>query len=209
METMEPESHGEMNARRCSASDLDLVTEIVTLAFEDDPLWSRALARSDGDTSHFNQFWRPLVEGALRHPWVWITTADEATAVWLPPDASEMTDEQQGRLVELAHQYLGSGADDYLKLGERFEAARPKNEPHYYLTLLATHPAHRGRGVGMSLLAQNLAQIDAEGRPAYLESSNPANNSRYARLGFAPIGEFSFPGGGPKVTTMWREARPN
>ncbi len=134
--------------------------------------------------------------------------ADEATAVWLPPNASEMTDEQQSRLVALAHQYLGSGAEDYLELGARFESAHPKNEPHYYLTLLATHPAHRGRGVGMSLLAQNLALIDAEGWPAYLESSNPANDSRYATLGFVPIGEFSYPRGGPKVTTMWREPRP-
>jgi hypothetical protein len=43
--------------------------------------------------------------------------------------------------------------------------------------------------------------------PAYLESSNPANNDRYARVGFEPVGEFSYPGNGPLVTTMWRLAR--
>jgi hypothetical protein len=43
--------------------------------------------------------------------------------------------------------------------------------------------------------------------PAYLESSNPANNGRYASVGFEPHGEFSYPGGGPVVTTMWRPAR--
>lgn len=42
---------------------------------------------------------------------------------------------------------------------------------------------------------------------AYLESSNPANDGRYARLGFEPVGQFSYPGDGPVVTTMWREAR--
>jgi hypothetical protein len=49
--------------------------------------------------------------------------------------------------------------------------------------------------------------IDAEGLPAYLESSNPANNDRYGGVGFQAVGEFAYPGGGPVVTTMWRPAR--
>ena len=59
----------------------------------------------------------------------------------------------------------------------------------------------------MRLLAHDLELIDAEGFPAYLESSNPANDARYASLGFEPIGELSYPGHGPAVTTMWRAAR--
>ena len=39
----------------------------------------------------------------------------------------------------------------------------------------------------MGLLAENLQRIDAEGAPAFLESSNPANDHRYERLGFAPL----------------------
>ena len=59
----------------------------------------------------------------------------------------------------------------------------------------------------MELLSHNLAMIDGERMPAYLESTNPANDDRYARVGFEPIGQFSFPGSGPIVTTMWRPAR--
>ena len=57
----------------------------------------------------------------------------------------------------------------------------------------------------MALLADNLARIDAEGRPCYLESTNPVNLDRYRSVGFADHGEFSLPDGGPTVTTMWRE----
>jgi hypothetical protein len=56
----------------------------------------------------------------------------------------------------------------------------------------------------MRLLRANLAEWDAEGIPAYLESSNPANDQRYAAVGFRPRGTFAYPGGGPIVTTMWR-----
>jgi GNAT superfamily N-acetyltransferase len=118
-----------------------------------------------------------------------------------------MTPEQDERLAGLVAEYFGPAADDLMELLDRFDAAHPRAEPHYFLTLFGTHPDHRGQGIGMRLLAQNLEFIDAEHMPAYLESSNPANNRRYARVGFEPNGEFSYPGGGPVVTTMWRPAR--
>ena len=59
----------------------------------------------------------------------------------------------------------------------------------------------------MALLAENLARIDEEAMPAYLESSNPDNDKRYERLGFRRVGEFSTPDGSCTVATMWREAR--
>jgi predicted GNAT family acetyltransferase len=59
----------------------------------------------------------------------------------------------------------------------------------------------------MQLLAHDLALIDEEHRAAYLESSNPTNNRRYASAGFEAVGEFPYPGNGPVVTTMWRPAR--
>jgi hypothetical protein len=49
--------------------------------------------------------------------------------------------------------------------------------------------------------------IDEEHCAAYLESSNPANNGRYASVGFEQMGEFAYPDDGPVVTTMWRPAR--
>lgn len=198
---------GQLAARRASAADIDAVTSIVTLAFAHDPLWAHAMARPDGGTAHHGEFWRLFAEGALRFPWTWLTSGGEAASVWIPPGDTEMTPDQEQRLADLATNRLGPAAGDYLELLSRFDAAHPRAEPHYYLSLLATHPDHRGKGIGMRLLAHDLEQIDAEHLAAYLESSNPANNQRYASVGFEPHGEFCYPGGSPVVTTMWRPAR--
>jgi len=194
-------------ARRATSADLELATEIIALAFAEDPLWSWALARSDGRIDHHRAFWRLFLEGALRYSSSWITEAGGATSVWIPPGGNEMTTEQEKRLEDLALEHLGSRADTYFEVLEQFEAAHPRNEDHYYLSLLGTHPNQRGQGIGMWLLEHDLEIVDAEHAPAYLESSNPANNQRYERVGFEPIGQFSAPSNGPVVTTMWRAAR--
>jgi GNAT superfamily N-acetyltransferase len=198
---------GSFGVRRATAADLDRVTDIVSAAFARDPLWAHAMALPGGGAAHHREFWRLFVEGALRYPWSWLTSGGEAVAIWIPPGGTEMTPEQEQRLEHLATGLLGPAADGYLELLRRFDAAHPRAQAHYYLSLLATDPAHRGKGIGMRLLAHDLDLIDAEHRPAYLESSNPANDRRYASVGFQPHGEFSYPGGGPVVTTMWRPAR--
>jgi ribosomal protein S18 acetylase RimI-like enzyme len=89
-------------------------------------------------------------------------------------------------------------------LWERFEEAQPQDEPHVYLSLLATRPDARGRGIAQDLVRENLAEFDRQGLPAYLESTNPANDHRYERLGFAKIGAFEGFVPGSVVATMWR-----
>ena len=89
-------------------------------------------------------------------------------------------------------------------LWERFEAARP-TAPHAYLSILATHPRHRGRGMAQQLVRDDLARFDGQGLPAYLESTNPANDHRYERLGFRATGGFAGFAEGSMVSTMWRE----
>ena len=90
----DPQMTSPLAVRRATASDIDLVTSIITLAFAHDPLWSHALARPDGGTAHHAEFWRLLVAGALRYPDTWLTSGGEATAVWIPPGGTEVTPEQ-------------------------------------------------------------------------------------------------------------------
>jgi GNAT superfamily N-acetyltransferase len=190
------------------AADAATVTDVFTLAFHHDPVWGWVFPDPERRAAQHTVFWRFFVDGALPHDWVWLTADGGAAALWLPPGCPEIPEEDEVRVEPMVTDLLGQAqAGLVLETFERFEAAHPWAEPHYYLSLLGTHPDHRGRGIGMGLVTDNLALIDAEGMPAYLESTNPANNARYERFGFAQIGEFSLPRDGPPVATMWREAR--
>jgi GNAT superfamily N-acetyltransferase len=78
--------------------------------------------------------------------------------------------------------------------------------PARCLVILDTEQAAQGRGLGSALLARMLARVDADGMPAYLESSNERNVALYGRHGFEFTREVAIPGG-PRIWPMWREPR--
>lgn len=49
----------------------------------------------------------------------------------------------------------------------------------WYLAILGVDHAYQGLGHGARLMKHALALVDAQGLPAYLESSNPMNISLY------------------------------
>jgi GNAT superfamily N-acetyltransferase len=192
-----------MQPRVATPADLDGLTETMWQAFRGDPIWRWVFP----DEEQLRPWWRFLIESALRYPWVWVLDDYAAASVWIPPGGSELAEAEEQRVEPLLRDLVGSRYPDVIELVERFDSSHPREQPHYYLSLLGVHPDHRGRGIGMELLADNLRVIDAEGAAAYLESSNPVNDARYAGVGFERYGEFSTPDGAHKLTTMWRAAR--
>jgi GNAT superfamily N-acetyltransferase len=194
-----------LGARPASSADAGGIVATLAGAFDADPLWSWAFPDEAKRPAQYEAFFGLFVESAIPNGWVWTTDQATAVAVWTPPGKSELSEEAQAKVEPFVTAELGHHAESVLHVFDSFESACPEDQDFYYLSLLGTHPDHRGHGLGMSLLAANLKQIDAEGMPAYLESSNPANNARYERLGFKPHAEFSTPEGRHTVTTMWRE----
>jgi len=191
--------------RRVTEADAEQVVELFSLAFFDDPAWSWAFPDPDARMEQYRAWWGLFVRSAIPYGWTRMTEDGGAAALWIPAGEPELSAEDEAKVEPLLRELLGPRADDVLTLLERFEAHHPHDTPHHYLSLLGTHPDHRGQGKGMALLAANLAQLDELGMPAYLESSNRANDRRYERAGFELIGEFAAPGGGPTLGSMWRE----
>ena len=166
-----------------------------------------ALARPDGSTDHHAAYWRLYVEGALRYSTVFMTQDASAVSVWIPPAGTELSDAGEEAVEQLVKATLEPReVAAMIKLWERFAANHPGDEPHAYLSMLATHPDHQGRGLGQGLLAEDLERWDAAGAPAYLESTNPGNDHRYERAGFRRVGGFRAVLDHAAISTMWRSS---
>ena len=191
--------------RIATLDDLPALTDVMTSAFIADPVWGPYSfpddVRREQDSS---VFWEQGLRAAMRFPWTLVTPGCEAAAVWIPPGEPEMSPQEERDLVALTERMLGAAQTRVVfDVFRRLEDAHPE-QPHYYLSLLGTHDDHRGRGLGMALLASTLEAVDAEGMPAYLESTNPANDARYMRVGFHPVGSVELETG-HRITTMWRD----
>ncbi|MFE2537363.1 GNAT family N-acetyltransferase [Streptomyces sp. NPDC059371] len=193
-------------ARVATPADIDGIVSTMTTAFFHDPLWGPAFPDESRRAVQAAAMWRLYVTSALRYPWTRVTPGAEAAAVWIPPGGTELTHQEESGMGDLLVRAAGPDvAKAILTISDQLEAAHP-GEPFFYLSLLGVHDDHRGKGLGMGLLAESLARIDDLGAPAYLESSNPSNLARYESVGFNARDEITT-ATGHVVTTMWRPAR--
>jgi GNAT superfamily N-acetyltransferase len=200
-----------VKTRVAERADLEAIGEALALAFEHDPLWGWAFedASRERKLAALVEVFGFFAGAALDLGWVRVTDGVEAVALWIPPGSPEMTPADEERLPAVIAEACGpESADRVQGLLDAFERTHPHEPPHFYLSLLATHPDHAGRGLGVGLVGACLAEIDAADppAPAFLESSNPRNLTRYERLGFRPIRDVELIAG-LSGTQMWRGPR--
>lgn len=131
-------------------------------------------------------------------------------ALWDPPGQWEHTRGEELRAMPTLLLAFGTSLGRGLEADELMKKNHPE-EPHWYLAVIGSDPAVRGKGFGQALMRSRLDRCDAEHAPAYLESSNPDNVPYYQRFGFEVTGEIKLPGrdgvAGPSLVPMWRPPR--
>ena len=192
------------DVRTATPDDADQVGAIFAAGFGDDPVMTWVF-EEPGRSAKLLALFRFLA--AESHIPLGVTfLVPGSCAAWTPPGTPPWPDERGARLVTALAQVCTGG--DLERLGVLDDATKAVHpiEPVWYLGVLATEPARRSRGGGTTLLTHALALVDADGLPAYLESTNPRNVSLYERHGFAATGTIALPGG-PSLTAMSRPAR--
>ncbi len=204
-------------ARRTDVTDL---ARVLGRAFEDDPVF--CWLQPDPGTRRAAL---PAFFGALtRHQYlagggVQVAAAEArvgaaalgtaalgAAALWDPPGREPPSPRRQIAMLPAVIRTFRGRLGIARALSEQMKAQHPE-EPHWYLAMIGSDPRVRGSGFGNALLRSRLDRCDAEGSPAYLESSNPDNIGYYHRFGFDVTGEIPMPGGGPSLWPMWRQPR--
>jgi ribosomal protein S18 acetylase RimI-like enzyme len=194
--------------RAFSRADLKQTSAMMARAFAEDPLMVWIFPDEQMRRRRLPAFFAASMRSTgLRHSGTEVVVTDDQVAgcaTWLPPQAWLPSVWQQ--LVALPgymrtlRSRLGVASASYGALLQ----VHPR-QPHWYLAGIGTDPPLQGTGIGTQLMHSRLARCDAEGMPAYLESSKASNVRFYESHGFTVTRELTIPGGGPTLWLMWRE----
>lgn len=188
--------------RPAGHADRDSLLNVLLLAFSNDPCMRWTFQRPDEFLAAFKPFVTEMGAG-LDHDGLFLTEDGRAGALWLPPGVTQDGEAIGAVIDRFVSEHPEPEAGE--QIGREMHAFHP-TEPHWYLSMLGVDPACQGRGYGSALLKAGLARADADGLPAYLESSNPRNVPLYERFGFEVMGLIA-PGSFPGLVPMYRPAR--
>lgn len=199
-----------IDVRDARKSDIPALSRALGRAFHHDPVMTWMQPDADRRTAALPGFFAAVTRHHfLPGSGVEVAVSRDgvgAAALWAPPGRWEQTPREQIAMLPAAIRAFRGRLGAGRVLTDQMKAAHPE-EPHWYLAIIGSDPAVRGGGFGAALMGSRLDRCDAEGAPAYLESSNADNVPYYHRFGFEVTGEIMIPDGGPTLWCMWRPPR--
>ena len=173
--------------------------------FWDDPVAGHLMPNADRRQAGLRAFFRTqMLSDYLPFGGCYVAEGYAGSAVWAPAGKPLLTGLSGILTMVPVLPYVATNLVTTLRVLSLIERLHP-HEPHWYLASLGTAVEQQGRGIGTALLQPVLRHCDAEGLPAYLESSKERNVPFYRRHGFEVVEEVALPGNGPPIWTMWRE----
>lgn len=159
--------------------------QTIVLGFSADPMARWATPDPAVYLDRRDEFFDAFGGAAFDHRTAFVADDGAAVATWLPPGVDADSERMEAIMADQTPEHR---KEEMAEFFAKMEASRLK-EPHWYLPLIAADPARQGQGLGTALMEVAIAHIDEDGRPAYLDSSNPRNVPLYERFGFECVGE--------------------
>lgn len=190
--------------RTATQADVAPLSAMLARAFDDDPVTRFLLASERRRRADATRFFAWQLRRLIPQEQVHVAGDGLGAAMWALPNRWRESTSEGLSLVWQVLPTVIPRLPSVLRAIARIERAHPRGE-HLYLSVLGTEPAAQGRGFGSAAITPGLALADAEGLPAYLESSKERNIDFYARFGFRVIEELKLSTAGPSLWPMWRE----
>ncbi|MGV3511715.1 MAG: GNAT family N-acetyltransferase [Novosphingobium sp.] len=189
---------------RLGAGDADAATETLSAAFSHDPAMCWMFPDASVRTKRMPQLIRWMFHDHLRHGMVLGTPGCEVVTLWRPPGSvhehAPLTPPALVRFVKM----LGTAVLRAEKVDRMIGKHLPKGEQQFYLRMAGVRPDRQGQGLGGHAIRAGLAEADAAGFPAVLETATESNVGLYRSMGFELIDTWPVARTGPMFWTMVR-----
>ena len=185
-----------------SNADKERAIATIVTAFSGDPIVRWMLPEPQQYLTHAAELVRRFCGRAFEGESAFAVEGFMGAALWLRPGVGS-DDEGMAELMQRA-----VFEQDQEKVGGFFGAMEEyhPHDPIWYLAMIGVDPARQGSGLGSALLAHALADVDREGKNAYLEATSEGSRDLYARHGFEVTGAIQT-ADSPPMFPMLRKAR--
>ncbi|QGY31862.1 N-acetyltransferase [Pantoea cypripedii] len=196
-----------MGCRHAKDSELDIVCDLLTSEFYDDPVLKFAFTGSDRDERKkvMRGFFRIYVELAHKLGGVLLTENNTGTLVYFGPKLMEMTEEDNQFIDSQLRQACGADYLTALAFMNGLDHFHPREPAHYYIFLLAVLRSDRGGEQVAKLFRRLNGILDKEKMPCYAECTTFSTRTLVRRFGYCDAGNPLSIEGFPELLPVWRE----
>jgi ribosomal protein S18 acetylase RimI-like enzyme len=197
----------QVHVARAPRTAADRVGAALADAFSSDPVIGWLIPFDvDNRADRLLTFFTSMARSYLRRDkHVYLAGDGMGAAMWSAPGSWALPMSEIARETVPAVRAFGRNLPRALRTQLEAESEHPKDPKHWYLAYLGVRCDSQGQGIGSLMLREVLDQADANGVPAYLESSNEKNLTLYERHGFVVTKEYAALGHGPTIWRMWRD----
>jgi ribosomal protein S18 acetylase RimI-like enzyme len=186
---------------RVTGSQIESLGEILTRAFQFDPLYEHFFPNESERKLLLSKQFRFFIRYGILNGEVYATSPNlEGVAIWLPPEKAKISNWRiilSGGL-SLFHFYLSIG---WKALSKMISYTKYANEihdnlihtPHWYLFLIGIDPVYQRKGYANTLMNPMLKIVDEQQVPCYLETQNKKNIPIFQHFGFKVINKSNIP----------------
>ena len=198
--------------RMLTLADVDQAAQVISQAFEDDPLCSFMLPRKRTRIKTLYTFFRALGEVSIKNQRGYGTGDPlQGVAYWKFPNQESMSINLKslGKFIPLLFSSYPIGLIRARAALDRIDTLHEKHAdgPHFYLDNLGVLPSARGKGVSSKLIRPFLEMADAQRVIMYTDTVTPSNVAFYEHFGFQCVEQSPVSGTGLTVFALRRPAR--
>lgn len=194
-------------------SQRDQAAEMLTSAFQNDPMYAIILPDAILRARPLRSLWRAVIRCCLLYGEVYSTPDVRGVACWLPPGSTNISLWRSLRagLPQATMRFPGESRRRLMDLVGYTEDLhrRLMSTSHWYLMALGVDPLHQRQGIAGRLLQPVMERSGADGTPCYLETQTESNVAFYQRRGFDVVHEGDVPGYPVRIWVMVRQPHPS
>jgi len=198
--------------QKLELSDLDMAVEVISQAFQNDPLCVYMLPGEHSRLKTLRKFFHAYGMVYIKNGKGYgVGEPIKGVAFWMDPSSGDLSVSVKSLGVFIPVLFT-SYSIGYLRarpILRETELLHQKyaSEPHYYLDNLAVMPADQGKGYSSQLMRPILEKADAEKSIAYTDTVTRANVPLYEHFGFQVMEACAVGRTGITVWALRREPR--